>query len=49
VGCVQRIIGEALPDAYEPARWPALAAHAAACEALPDFAAVVQPFAAPKG
>jgi len=49
VGCVLRIIGEALPDAYDSASWPALAAHAAACEALPDFAAVVQPFAAPKG
>ena len=44
VGCVLRFLGEALPEAYAPADWPALSAHAAACEALPEFQAVVQPF-----
>lgn len=50
VGCVLRFLGEAHPDAFVPAEWPALAAHARACEALPEFAAVVTPFfvAAPK-
>jgi len=44
VGCVLRFVSEALPEIYDPAEWPALAAHAAACEALPDFKAVAQPF-----
>ena len=44
VGCVLRFVSEALPDAYDPAAWPALAAHAAACEALTEFQAVAQPF-----
>ena len=44
VGCVLRLLGEALPGVFDPARWPALAAHAARCEALPAFLAVVQPF-----
>lgn len=44
VGCVLRFVGEALPEAYAPTDWPALSAHAAACEALPEFQAVVQPF-----
>lgn len=44
VGCVLRFLAEAHPDAYDAARWPALAAHAAACEGHPAFAAVVQPF-----
>ena len=44
VGCVLRFLGEAHPDVFEPAQWPALAAHAKACEALPEFAAVVQAF-----
>ena len=50
VGCVLRFLGEAHPDVFDPAEWPALAAHAQACEALPEFAAVVMPFfvAAPK-
>lgn len=51
VGCVLRFIGEALPDVFDRARWPRLAAHGAVCEAHPDFAAVVQPFhvTPPKG
>jgi glutathione S-transferase len=44
VACVLRFVGEALPEVYAPGDWPALAAHAAACEALPQFQAVVQPF-----
>ena len=44
VGCVLRFLAEAHPDTIDAARWPALAAHSRACEALPDFAAVVQPF-----
>ncbi|MFC3077875.1 glutathione S-transferase family protein [Phenylobacterium terrae] len=50
-GCVLRFVGEALPGAFDAARWPRLAAHAKACEAHPDFAAVVQPFhvTPPKG
>jgi glutathione S-transferase len=51
VGCVLRFVREAHPDVFDAARWPALAAHSDACEALPDFAAVVQPFhvTPPKG
>src|SRR5579862_3172490 len=44
VGCVLRFLREAHPDAFNAADWPALAAHAGACEALPEFAAVVMPF-----
>ena len=43
VGCVLRFLGEAHPEAFEAAHWRALAAHAKACEALPEFQAVVQP------
>ncbi|MDZ4375508.1 MAG: glutathione S-transferase family protein [Phenylobacterium sp.] len=44
VGCALRFVGEALPEVYAPANWPHLSGHSAACEALPSFAAVVQPF-----
>lgn len=44
VACMLRFLDEAHPDVFEAAHWPALSAHAAACEALPAFAAVVQPF-----
>ncbi len=44
VACALRFLGEAHPDAFDLAAWPALAAHAARCEALPAFQAVVQPF-----
>lgn len=49
-GCVLRFLSEAHPDVWDAKRWPALAAHARACEALPEFEAVVLPFfvAAPK-
>jgi len=44
VGCVLRLLREAHPEVFDAARWPALAAHSQACEAHPDFAAVVAPF-----
>ncbi|WP_293908230.1 glutathione S-transferase family protein [Phenylobacterium sp.] len=44
VACVLRFVGEAHPDVFDAVRWPALAAHAADFEALPDVQAVVQPF-----
>ena len=44
VGCVLRFVSEAHPDVFDAARWPALAAHSEACEALPDFQAVTQAF-----
>ena len=44
VGCVLRFLGEAHPDVFDRGDWPALAAHSAACEALPEFEAVTQPF-----
>jgi glutathione S-transferase len=42
--CVLRFLGEAHPDVLGPDRWPSLAAHAGAAEALPAFQAVVQRF-----
>lgn len=44
VACALRFLREAHPEAFVPGRWPALAAHAEHCEALPAFRAVVQPF-----
>jgi glutathione S-transferase len=49
VACVLRMTGEAHPPLVAAARYPALAAHAAACEALPPFQEIVQPLAPPKG
>jgi glutathione S-transferase len=51
VGCVLRFVSEAHPEVYASGPWPALKAHAAACEALPEFQAVRQPFhvTPPKG
>lgn len=51
VACVLRFVREAHPGVFDAARWQALAAHADACEALPVFQAVVQPFhvTPPKG
>jgi len=45
--CAMRFLGEAHPGLYALGRWPHLAAHAARCEALPAFQAVVQPFIPP--
>jgi len=40
-------ITEPLADEFEWSRWPALGEHAAACEALPAFAAIRQRFMKP--
>jgi glutathione S-transferase len=47
VACVLRLTGEAHPGLFEPERYPALAAHAARCEALPPFCEIVQPLSPP--
>jgi glutathione S-transferase len=53
VACTLRFLAEVHPHLHAPARRPHLAAHAAACEALPAFSSVVQPFSllrrAPRG
>jgi glutathione S-transferase len=49
VACVLRFTGEAHPQLLDAARHPALAAHAARCEALPVFQEIVQPLAPPSG
>ena len=47
VACVLRFLAEAHPGLVPPARLPALAAHAARCEALPAFQRIQQPFIPP--
>src|ERR1700751_1868535 len=49
VACVLRFTREAHPHLFDAARYQALAAHAATCEALPAFREIVQPLAPPKG
>jgi len=49
VGCVLRFTAEAHPHLFDAARYPALAAHAARCEALLAFCEIVQPLSPPKG
>jgi glutathione S-transferase len=49
VACVLRFTGEAHPQLFDSARYPALAAHAARCEALPAFQEIVQPLIPPSG
>ena len=49
VGCALRFTAEAHPALFDAARYPALAAHGAACEALPAFKEIVQALAPPKG
>jgi glutathione S-transferase len=49
VACVLRFTGEAHPHLFNAARYPALAAHAARCEALPPFKEIVQPLSPPSG
>ena len=44
-----RFTGEAHPGLFDAARYPALAAHAARCEALPPFQEIVQPLSPPSG
>ena len=48
VACAVRFTGEAHPALFD-ARYPALKAHAARCEALPPFQEIVQPLVPPKG
>jgi glutathione S-transferase len=47
LACVIRFTQEAHPGVFDAKRWPALAAHAAQCEALPPFQEIAQPFSAP--
>jgi glutathione S-transferase len=49
VACVLRFTAEAHPGLLDVARYPALVAHAARCEALPPFREIVQPLAPPSG
>jgi glutathione S-transferase len=49
VACVLRFTGEAHPQLFDAARYSALAAHAARCEALPAFVEIVQPLIPPSG
>ncbi|MGJ5042158.1 MULTISPECIES: glutathione S-transferase family protein [unclassified Bradyrhizobium] len=49
VACALRFTREAHPHLFDAARYPALAAHAARCEALPPFQEIVQPLAPPSG
>lgn len=45
VACALRFVSEAHPEAVQAlARWPALAAHAARCEAMAPFSAISQAF-----
>ncbi|MHC2255897.1 glutathione S-transferase [Bradyrhizobium embrapense] len=48
VACALRFTGEAHPHLFD-ARYPALKAHVARCEALPAFQEIVQPLAPPSG
>ena len=49
VACVLRFTGEAHPGLFDAIRYPALAAHAERCEALPPFQEIVQRLDPPKG
>jgi glutathione S-transferase len=49
VACVLRLAREAHPALFPAARYPALTAHAARCEALPAFAEIVQELKPPGG
>jgi glutathione S-transferase len=48
VACVLRFIAEAHAGLFDRARYPALAGHAARCEALEPFRRYVQPLIPPK-
>jgi glutathione S-transferase len=48
VACVLRFLREAHPGVFDPGKWPALATHAARCEALAAFSGVIQVFDPPK-
>ncbi len=47
VACALRFTGEAHAGVFDDLRHPALAAHAARCEALPVFKEIVQPLMPP--
>jgi glutathione S-transferase len=47
VACAMRFLSEAHPAIAALGRWPALGAHAAACEGFPAFKAVTQAFIPP--
>jgi len=49
VACALRFVAEAHPPLFDGARHPALADHAARCEALPVFKDIAQPLMPPKG
>jgi glutathione S-transferase len=49
VACALGFVAEAHPRLVDPARHPALADHAARCEAMQVFQEIVQPLIAPKG
>jgi len=49
LACVLRFTGEAHPQLFDAARYPALGAHAARCEALAVFAEIAQPLIPPSG
>jgi glutathione S-transferase len=49
VACVVRFTREAHPALFGASHYPALAAHADACEALAPFKEIVQPLAPPRG
>lgn len=48
VACVLRFTRDAHPGLFDENLWPALAAHATTCEALPVFQEIAQPFSAPR-
>jgi glutathione S-transferase len=48
VACALRFVREAHPGVFDEARYPALIAHANACEALPPFKEIVQVLIPPK-
>jgi glutathione S-transferase len=49
LGCALRHARESHGDAIDWPRWPALIEHSEACEALPVFEAISQPFIGPSG
>jgi glutathione S-transferase len=49
VACVLRFTSEAHPALFDAARYPALTAHAARCEALAEFVEIAQPLSPPSG
>lgn len=47
VACALRFLKDAHPDLFDTTRWPRLAAHAEACEAMPVFGEISQVFNPP--